>query len=277
MYESFTKLSAPVRLAYLGIAAGMWALTLGGRLRRGRVVILCYHNVRPDQQARFERQLRMATGRIIPLAAIADQPRRLRMPRVVFTFDDAYANLLTTVAPAMRGAGAAWSVFPVTGVLGITPTWSMPDGHPDRIETTMTRDELCTLTKDSLVEIGAHTHAHPPLADVRDAGRLAAELRPPRDDLAAISNRPVESLALPHGSFDSRVLAAADEAGYSRVLTLEDALEPRGVRSGNAAVLGRFSCSPDIRPIEFRLLIDGAYSWLGSFRSRVRRVKGARS
>ncbi len=276
MYESFTKLSAPVRLAYLSAACVAWTLTLGGRLRRGRVVILCYHNVRPDQRARFERQLRAAAQRIIPLSAVNDEQRHSGQPRIVFTFDDAYANLLTTVAPAMRSAGAPWSVFPVSGVLGVAPTWTMPEGHPDRTERTMTRDELRSLADDPLVEIGAHTATHPALADVSDADRLDAELTPPREAISALSNRPVASLALPHGSFDAGVLTAADSAGYSLILTLQDALEPRGVRTGNAAVLGRFSCSPDIWPVEFRLLIDGAYSWLGSFRTLMRRVKGAR-
>jgi peptidoglycan/xylan/chitin deacetylase (PgdA/CDA1 family) len=276
MYESFTKLSTPVRLAYLGTAACVWVLTLGGRLLRGRVVVLCYHNVRPDQATRFEQQARMVASRTIPLAGTLDVPR-MRKPRIVFTFDDAYVNLLATVVPVMRGLETPWSVFPVTGAMGTAPTWSIPDGHPDAAEHTMSRDQVRALSEDPLVEIGAHTRTHPSLAEVREPDKLKAELESPREELASLTNRPIETLALPHGSFDYRVLEAAANAGYARVLTLEDTLEPRGVRVQGAAVLGRFTCSPDIRMAEYRLLVDGAYCWLGGFRALMRRLKGAHS
>ncbi len=274
MHESFMKLSTPVRLAYLAIATGFWALTLGGRLMRGRAVILCYHNVRADQAKRFERQAKMAASRTVSLAAVSELPRKAR-PRIVFTFDDAYANLLTTVAPVMRRLGSPWSVFPVTGALGTAPTWSMPDGHPDTHEVTMTRDEVRSLAADPLVEIGAHTRTHPPMAEVRDPERLRTELVFPREELASITSRPVDSLALPYGSFSFCALDAASDVGYVRILTLEEANEPRRIRVRDAAILGRFPCSPDIYGAEFRLLIDGAYCWLWGFRSLIRRMKGA--
>lgn len=271
MYESFTKLSPAVRAAYFAVALAVWCFTLGGRTRRGRVVVLCYHNVRPDQAGRFERQARVAAHRAGPLRSVDEVQRTMNRPRVVFTFDDAYANLLETVAPTMRRLGAPWSVYAVSGVMGTTPTWTMPDGHPDRHERTMTEEELRSVLRDDLVEVGAHTVTHPNLAALPDAQSIAHEVIESRRRLQDLSGADVTTIALPHGAFDDRVIREARSAGYRKILTLEDDLEPRQRTDG---VIARFSASPDISRAEFRLLIDGAYGWLGAFRRCVRRARG---
>lgn len=271
MYESFTKLSLPVRAAYLVVALGVWVVTLGGRLHRGRAVVLCYHNVRPDQAERFARQAERAAPRVIALDSLSAKPHSLLTPRIVFTFDDAYANLLATVAPVMRRLGAPWSVYAVSGVMGRTPTWTMPEGHPDRTERTMTEVELRSLASDDLVEIGAHTVTHPDLSSLRSEADIDREVEASRRELQGMTGEEIATIALPHGAFDDRVIRAANRAGYRRILTLEDSLEPRRRDDG---LVARFSSSPDIASLEFRLLIDGAYCWLGSVRRLARRARG---
>lgn len=274
MYESFTKLPAPIRAAYLVGAATTWLLTLGGRLWRGRVVVLCYHNVRPDQADSFARQVSRTRGRVIPLGELRRARRERGRPRVVYTFDDAYANLLDTVAPLMRREGAPWSVFAVSGVMGRSPTWSMPEGHPDRDERLMSEDDLRSLAKSEGVEVGAHTRTHPSLPAVHSESILNDELEGCANDLERLTGRRPDAIALPHGAFDARVLGRARATGYSTILTLEDRMEPRVREDG---VVARFSSSPDIHPIEFRLLIDGGYAWLGGLRSAARKARGVRS
>lgn len=274
MYESFTKLSAPIRAAYLAGAAATWLLTLGGRLWRGRVVVLCYHNVRPDQAESFARQVRRTHGRVIALGDLRRVSREQGRPRVVYTFDDAYANLLETVAPLMQREGAPWSVFAVSSLLGQTPAWAMPEGHPDRERRLMNEDELRSLSTSEGVEVGAHTRTHPSLPSVQSESMLTDELDGCANDLERLIGRRPHAIALPHGAFDARVLGRARASGYSTILTLEDRMEPRGRQDG---VVARFSSSPDIHPIEFRLLIDGGYAWLGGLRSAARKARRVRS
>ena len=70
-------------------------------------------------------------------------------------------------------------------------------------------------------EIGSHTRTHPHLTSLDDES-LRRELRGSREDCVAATNLPCNSLAYPFGEADSRVAAAAREAGYAAAATLAD-------------------------------------------------------
>ena len=77
----------------------------------------------------------------------------------------------------------------------------------------------------------------------------------------------IESLAFPHGSYSENICDIALHAGFKQVLTLDEKL------CLNDAVCGRFSMEPSVWSVEFRLTVDGAYSWLYYFRKIIRRFR----
>ena len=258
---------------YFGIALLVWVVTVGARLRAKRRVVLCYHGVTAAQADRFARQMRMISGRIVPIEALDTPPTGRGRPDVILTFDDAFVNLIDRALPTLRDSGAPATIFAVAGNLGEPPKWSMPAGHPDRAVRTMTEAELIAVARDPGVRIGSHTMTHPSL-DRLDAERAREELVTSRDRLESMLGGAIEDLALPHGAGTAETIRLARDAGYRRVLTLEHECEPSRLGAG---VIGRFSVSPDTPPIAFRLIVDGAYGWLGPMRRAVRRLSGRAS
>jgi peptidoglycan/xylan/chitin deacetylase (PgdA/CDA1 family) len=190
--------------------------------------------------------------------------------RIVLTFDDAYANLLDNVLPTLEQYRIPAIIFAVSGNLGKKPNWAIAADHPEANELTMTADQLQALSKHPLIRIGSHTQTHPDLSKLLPE-RVRQELVDSKRDLEQILSRPVDDLALPHGAFNDTVLQIAREVGFKRIYTLE----PRLISNDtlNEGLIGRFSMSPDVWPIEFYLTCVGAYVWLLPWRYVVRRVR----
>ncbi len=262
-----------LRIVYATIAIVVWIATLGGRLRRRRRVVLCYHGVTSDQRTRFERQMKRLSGRTVTMNALDTPPTGRGRPEVIVTFDDAFANLIANALPALERHSVPAMIFAVSNNLGDRPRWSMPEGYPDRFQMVMSEEELKAVQGHAGVTIGSHTMTHPRLDSIpRD--QLERELVESRERLAALLGHEMVDLALPHGAYNSGVIRAAKLAGYQRILTLEHVLEPSGLEDG---VIGRFSASPEMSMLEFRLTIDGAYGWLGAFRRLVNGRRGGKA
>ncbi len=253
-----------VRVAYLVIALLFWVASAGGRLRRPMCIILCYHGVRDSQRSKFERQLACVAKRAVGLNGIARASGSRRRPDVVFTFDDAFECLHRNALPLMATRGVPATLFAVSGNLGRVPAWQIHPSHPEASEPCMSAKSLQRAAQSSGISIGSHTATHPRLSTLDDES-LHRELRESRAVLEELLGRNVIELALPHGDYSDRVLEAATQAGYTTVLTLE-----HDCATSSRGVLGRFSVSPDVSALQFRLTVDGAYSWLGSFRRAVR-------
>lgn len=304
----YDKHGALLRVAYLLMALLTWPLVR--LLRRGeQTIVLCYHGVKPHQAARFAWQVRRVAERAVgvpeltasgtprspltscsvgpPSPARAEQPVRdaglggpallvrttkspFRSPAVCFTFDDAFANLLDNTLPALRELGVPACIFAVADNLGDRPRWRIAPDHPDADERTMTAEELRRVAESELVTVGSHTCTHPDLARLAPA-ELLRELQDSRAKLADLVGRPIDDLALPHGSYTPAVLEAAFAAGYRRVYTLE--ATPHTPVGDGPQVVGRFLMSPDAWRIEFLLTCAGAYAWLHPWRRLLHRLR----
>jgi hypothetical protein len=112
---------------------------------------------------------------------------------VVLTFDDSPASQWGAVQ-ALNARGMRGTFFVLTGQAGLE-NWQLQDmaaqGH----------------------EIDSHTIDHADLTTVSD-DRLRSELVDSRAALQAITGQPVNFLAYPYGSYDSRVIATTQAAGY---------------------------------------------------------------
>jgi peptidoglycan/xylan/chitin deacetylase (PgdA/CDA1 family) len=92
---------------------------------------------------------------------------------------------------------------------------------------TLSDDERIQLAQKSLVEIGAHTVTHPPLATLAVAAQRN-EIRQSRARIEEIVNRPVTSFAYPHGSYTQETLAIVQDEGFSFACSSDTAVVRRG-------------------------------------------------
>ena len=95
----------------------------------------------------------------------------------------------------------------------------------------MDDDQLRTLARHPLFEIGAHGHTHLPLGKLSPEAQRA-ELSTCKQNLEQILQKPVHALAYPLGSYQRQTLDVAESLGFSRQLAVnyqfpEDANDPR--------------------------------------------------
>jgi peptidoglycan/xylan/chitin deacetylase (PgdA/CDA1 family) len=81
-------------------------------------------------------------------------------------------------------------------------------------------DLLTAQDASRLPHIGFHTVRHDPLTRL-DEQQLASALVDGRAELAEIAGSPVDTIAYPHGNFDSRVVTAARRSGFVIGVTVE--------------------------------------------------------
>ena len=84
----------------------------------------------------------------------------------------------------------------------------------------MTYEEVRVLAADGLVEVGAHTVSHPPLAEL-DAVARFNEITKSKAACEALTGAPVHAFSYPYGSLDSEVRAAVGAAGFSCACSVE--------------------------------------------------------
>src|SRR5215813_8628018 len=92
---------------------------------------------------------------------------------------------------------------------------------------TLTVNELANLAKQQIIEIGAHTMTHPPLATLAVAEQRN-EIRHSKAGIEEIVNRPVTSFAYPHGSYTEETLAVVRGAGFSFACSSDTATVKQG-------------------------------------------------
>jgi len=233
-----------------------------------RFVCLMYHDVCPDGDvgpegpfARLSPSIRsysVTTSRLREqVAAIGRDrwldPKQLRrpahagprddLPQVLLTFDDGWTGSFLEAGPILEQAGARAIVFVTTGLIG----------HPLFASEQLLRD----LPPD-VFEIGAHTVTHPFLAEC-SSPVVRRELNESRCQLEDILGRCVDSLSVPNGSLDERVLKIARECGYELIFTSETTTNTVGDRViGRVAVRSGTPTETVLQWAEGRL---GAAGW----------------
>lgn len=269
----YARAGLVVRLCYLLFALGWRLLGVLGLVRRGGTVVLCYHGILPGQKERFKWQMGEIAGRAITSTSGSVEGARggkHHTTTVCVTFDDAFANLLTNALPALEEHQIPALIFAVADNLGCEPRWQMPNGHPEAHEQTMAAEQLADLSKRTLVRIGSHTLSHANLTQIPTV-QAEAELTGSKQRLEELCGGSVEALAFPYGAYNQEVVTLARASGYRRVYTLDPVLADL---QSDSPCVGRFSMSPDVWRIEFRLTCMGAYAWLSPWRRFLNRLRG---
>ncbi|MFJ7073411.1 polysaccharide deacetylase family protein [Streptomyces sp. NPDC098781] len=145
---------------------------------------------------------------------------------VGLTFDDGYADFVTTALPVLHRWGFTATVFVLSGLLDGENSW----------ETTGPRKQLLDvegirLAADAGMEVASHGLTHLDLTRADD-DLLYSEVTESRYRLAGIVDDDVEGFCYPYGHLDERAVDAVQRAGYRYAC----AIKPGPAGSGDFAL-----------------------------------------
>lgn len=170
----------------------------------------------------FARQIRFlkhnfAIARLRSIANVTIE--RSRRPYVALTFDDAYVNFIENAYPVLKELEVPATVFVPTGLIGRTNEWDTDQNLPQR--QLMNREQLCTLLREGLVDVGSHTVTHSSMLALSPE-RMRFEAQESKKTLEEFLDTHIEMFAYPYGRYDNfsaettRVLR---ETGYDLAVT----------------------------------------------------------
>jgi peptidoglycan/xylan/chitin deacetylase (PgdA/CDA1 family) len=193
--------------------------------------ILCYHNVataprdapfkllyvNPDS---FERQLwtlrRLGVRGVSMSEGIARLHKAAARGCVVFTFDDGYADTLTTAAPLLRRYGFGATCYVVSDAVGTYNHWDaefLQERKP-----LMSREQLDQWLAAGM-EVGSHSLSHRRLREL-PLDQARSEIAESRSALRNMLGVAIEHFAYPFGHFTAELVELVRHAGYSSAVTV---------------------------------------------------------
>ncbi len=188
--------------------------------------ILTYHKLGPrPRQVRikglyvseklFRRQLRELRLAGYSSGGLEDSAGPIAPSRIVITFDDGYANVLSHGLGPLADEGFRAVQFLATEFLGKCNQWDVPLGEaPERImDAAQVRDWLAAGH-----EIGSHTLTHPYLTHV-SRERAREEVTASRKKLEDLFGQPVQDFCYPYGDWNPEVRDLVAAAGYRTACT----------------------------------------------------------
>jgi peptidoglycan/xylan/chitin deacetylase (PgdA/CDA1 family) len=153
---------------------------------------------------------------------------------IVPTFDDGNSSDLEIVAPALAKYGTRGLFFPCVGRIGRKHY--------------LDKSDIRALAKMGH-EIGTHGVNHVPWTSL-DPKALHREINYSRQCLENILGVKVDSVAIPFGAYNRRVLSALQKAAFSRIYTTDKAI----VR-GSPMMINRYSIRRDDDPEDLGKII----------------------
>jgi peptidoglycan/xylan/chitin deacetylase (PgdA/CDA1 family) len=198
--------------------------------------ILCYHGVGNDypederpfafDPAEFATHLDAIAANGVRTVTVSELVRRRRAgdraaleSTVAITFDDGYADLLSTVAPLLAERGMV-----ATAYLTVAYLDRRTSGEPSSARW-LSWDEARELASSGVFEIGGHSHDHVQL-DVVDLVEARRQLAGTRDRLRDELGTAPESFAYPYGYSNPAVRQSVAAAGFTSACGVKHALSP---------------------------------------------------
>lgn len=182
-------------------------------LFRKKSTILLYHRVAevnddPHLLAvglyKFEKQLSYIKKHFttISLREMSEQlkSKRLKKGSVAITFDDGYADNFINALPILEKLQIPATIFVTAGMIGKTePFFWDKETKTEERGRSLTENELIELSKNQLIEIGAHTMTHPHLSSLKKEEQ-EIEILESKRKLESIIKKPILSFAYPFGT-----------------------------------------------------------------------------
>jgi peptidoglycan/xylan/chitin deacetylase (PgdA/CDA1 family) len=248
-------------LSLLGIAAVIFGILFAVLPLPGTVSVLMYHFVGSDQDAKDNKNyvsermlaeemafLKTFGYRVISLDEYNDilsGKKKSRGKEVVITFDDGSYTFFTRALPIFERYQFPVTVFLVTDYVTRHLGGSMQEGM------------INELLKKKWFHIGSHSKTHMSLTGVDDV-QLREEMEGSKRELERLFKAPIHYFAYPTGSFDGRVLHAAQNAEYRLAFTTSPK-KLKGIPEGRFC-LTRTKISIDAdHPLAFWAHVSGMY------------------
>ncbi|MGY1771712.1 polysaccharide deacetylase family protein [Blastococcus sp. SYSU D00813] len=171
------------------------------------------HPDRLDAHLRLLRRLGLRGVSQTELVRAADRGEAAGL--VGLTFDDGYADFLTTAVPVLERHGMTGTVYVVAGHMGATNSWDTGPQFP-----IMTADQVRAVAAAGH-EVGSHTTTHARLAGA-DPDAVAAEVTGSRALLEDVLQAEVPGFCYPYGSYDAAAADAVRAAGYDNACVTGD-------------------------------------------------------
>ncbi len=157
--------------------------------------------------------------RIVPLVQLVREVRskKLKNKTMAITFDDGYADNLHNALPILQEYNIPATIFLTAGHVGQEGPfyWDKSAPFEDRGRP-MTIDEVNTLSKSHIIEIGGHTISHPKLTKILENEQFK-EISEGKGIIEEMLGFPLLSFAYPFGgkdSFNKTTIELVKKAGF---------------------------------------------------------------
>jgi peptidoglycan/xylan/chitin deacetylase (PgdA/CDA1 family) len=172
--------------------------------------------VHPDRLDRHLRLLRRLGLRGVSQTELVRAVDRGEAAGLVgLTFDDGFADFLTTAVPILERHGMTGTVYVVAGHMGGTNSWDTGPQFP-----IMDADQVRAVAAAGH-EVGSHTLTHARLVGAHPAV-LGAEVGDSRRVLEDVVQAEVPGFCYPYGAYDVAATEAVRAAGYDNACVTGD-------------------------------------------------------
>ncbi len=142
--------------------------------------------------------------------------------KVVLTFDDGFKHLFDFAIPQLLKRGMKALFYIPTAHIGEYNCWDFARGSGED----QLMDEADLLELDRLgMEIGAHSHHHINLKQIRDENKILDELLVSKQILESLTGKPVCSFAYPYGKLPLSYRKLMTKANYSFAVSIYQSVE----------------------------------------------------
>jgi len=237
--------------------------------------VIAVHDVSPASYDAFEKKMRwlLERFRLVSLSDIEQQSGLdIHRLNVAVTFDDAFKEHATFVAPLLSDMGIPATFFIPSGVIGLegdaAKKFSLQRLRRSRSFEFMNEKELKSLSQSSLFEIGSHTTDHADLGIITDEEKLRYEILHDKNTLEDMTGKPVQRLAFPFGGYwnvSRQALNIIQAAGFRSAFTIVPSFWSR---ERNLFLVGRDSLSVELEDRVWNGFLRGGYDSFGFLKGR---------
>ncbi|MFH0770918.1 MAG: polysaccharide deacetylase family protein [Candidatus Peregrinibacteria bacterium] len=186
------------------------------------IPILTYHYIAPVPAGKsfglsipppiFEKQLKALQSRgyrsffVRDIPSFLHDPATLPSKAIVLTFDDGFRDFFLYALPLLKKYSVRATLYLVPGFLD-TPGY-------------LTTDQVRTILKSRLVEVGAHTMHHTNLTEI-PLGEAKREITESKEWLEDTFGITVSTFAYPFGAHSPAIVAVVNKAGFSAAVSTD--------------------------------------------------------